>query len=384
MRITRRFRILPVTIIVLSLLLVSCGQSGEQTLPPLFGETTAASAPPVTETATEAATAAPTETPTTVPETVPETEPTETEKTAPDDVQGEVGWSSGIMVLNGRVMEMFYGNEDGITDYADRINRFAAMLPAGVRMVSMVSPTAGEFYTPAQYHEAVQSQRAAIDSIYEKLTPGIVTVNAYHTLLQHTDEYIYFRTDHHWTGLGAYYGYEALMQALGTEPVPLSEYDEYQLEGTYLGTLYRFVQGNATVTNNPDTVYMYKPKVYNATAHVYNDFTLTGGYAMHLLANQFTGNEKYLSFSGGDAPVLQITSEIGTGKKVVVIKDSYANALVPHLANHYDEAYIIDPRAVEGNLIDFISTVGADDVIVMNYAFAYANPTWNSRFELLF
>lgn len=392
MKSIRRLPLCLMLVIVLLVSVTACRGSGEPTMPPLFGtktdrtEASVNTPKPAEQPSDEVSQVHATEgePEPTITETAAPTEPEPTLKTAPDDVQGEVNWSNNLMVLNGRVMEMFYGNEAGITDYTARLNRFAAKLPADVRVVSMVSPTSGEFYTPAQYHSAVNSQMDAIQSIYDQLDDRYVTADSYHTLLQHTDEYIYFRTDHHWTGLGAYYGYHALMTAMGIEPKPLDEYTEYELSGTYLGSLYRWVQGNASVTNNPDHVFMYRPDDYSATAHVFTDFSLQGGYGMHLLATQFEGNEKYLSFSGGDAPLLQISSDAGTGKKVVVIKDSYANALVPHLANHYDESYIIDPRAISGNLIEFIKTVEADDVIVMNYAFAYSNPTWNEKFEALF
>lgn len=364
-----------------SLLLTACAGDSEPTIPPLFEDrTTAATGDEVPEP--------------TLPETV-DTEPVTTEppvteaptdppKEEPDDVQGEVSWNQGVMLLNDRALEIFGISEASINSYADRINRFQAALPSGINVVSMVSPTAGEFYTPAEFHTGSHSQKEAIQMIYNQLNDGIITVDSYDPLLQHTDEYIYYRSDHHWTGLGAYYGYAALMEAIGIEPRPLSDYQEYALSGSYLGSLWRFAQGNENIKNNPDTVYMYKPDDYNAKAWVYNTFDLVDGYAMHLLATQFEGDEKYLSFSGGDAPILAITSEAGTGRTCVVIKDSYANALVPHLANHYDEAYIIDPRAVEGSIVEFITRIAPDDVIVMNYAFAYANPTWNERFEALF
>lgn len=316
--------------------------------------------------------------------TVPEeTEPQTTEANkieAPEDVEGEVTFNEGVMIMNDRIMELFGINETGISNYANRINTLRNNLPDSVRLYSMVIPTSSEFYTPASYHTGNHSQRDAINMIYDKLQDDIVTIDAYNELLQHYEEYIYFKTDHHWTGLGAYYGYVAFCKGSGQDYLPLSEYEEYDL-GEFYGYLYSYGEGKSAI--KADNVTVYRPKDYDASAWVYPDSVKEGGYQMHLLATSWNpeSNEKYMAFSGGDAPLLQITSGVKNGKKLLVIKDSYAKALLPQLANNYEYVYEIDPRHFEGSIPKFVQEENISEVMVTNYSLATANPSWTAGFD---
>lgn len=315
--------------------------------------------------------------PTVPPETTP---PATTEKhiDQPHNAEGTPSFYEGVMTLNDRVMELFGLNEDGLTGYADKINRLRGLLPADVTLYSMVCPTASEFYTPEEFHTGGHSQRAAIDIINSKLDAGVTTIDCYDTLLQHYEEPIYFKTDHHWSGLGAYYAYQAFCEQTGQVPVPLSDYDQYDL-GEYAGTLFGYANGDPNVV--PDRFIMYRPKDYDASAWVYETPAMEGGFGMHLFATTWSGSEHYLAFSGGDAPIMKITSHIKNGKKILVIKDSFAKAFLPHLANNYEYVYEIDPRHFEGSIPQFVAQEGIGEVMVTNYTLATGNPTWLAGFD---
>ena len=93
-----------------------------------------------------------------------------------------------------------------------------------------------------------------IDLCYSKMAPNIVTVDAYAKLRNHTDEYIYFRTDHHWTQLGAYYAYTAFCEAAGFEAVPLEDFETGRYDN-FVGSMYTFTKGypqSDVLKNNPD------------------------------------------------------------------------------------------------------------------------------------
>ncbi len=300
----------------------------------------------------------------------------------PEDVEGEPSFNQGIMIMNDRIMELFGLNETGIANYSARINRLRDNLPASVTLYSMIVPTSSEFYTPADYHTGSHSQRTAINMIYDGLKDGVVPINVYDEILQHYNEYVYFKTDHHWTGLGGYYGYVAFCKDSGQEALPLSEYEEYDL-GIFYGYLYSYGEGKAAV--QADNVTVYRPKDYDATAWVYPESVKSGGYQMHLLATSWNpeSNEKYMAFSGGDAPLMQISSGIKNGKKILVIKDSYAKAFLPHLANNYEYVYEIDPRHFQGSVPQFVASEGIQEVLVTNYSLATANPTWTAGYDII-
>lgn len=105
-------------------------------------------------------------------------------------------------------MSLYGGDPASGKWYAQVLNSYHEELP-DVQIYNMIIPTAIEFYVPDKYRDLTQSQKAMIDLVYGTLDPSIKKVDAYSELAAHTDEYIYFRTDHHWTGLGAYYAYRA-------------------------------------------------------------------------------------------------------------------------------------------------------------------------------
>lgn len=369
-------------ILVLSLVLSvvsACAGDPSDYLDPETGKTEATEATKATDT-TESGTEESKKTENTKSSLTTPTPTTEERIEDPEDVEGEPTFNQGIMIMNDRIMELFGINETGISNYSARINKLRDNLPDSVILYSMIVPTSSEFYTPADYHTGGHSQRTAIKMIYDGLKDGVVPVNAYDEMLQHYEEYIYFKTDHHWTGLGAYYGYVAFCKDSGQEALSLSEYEEYDL-GTFYGYLYSYGEGKAAV--QPDNVTIYRPKDYDAAAWVYPDSVKSGGYQMHLLATTWSpdSNEKYMAFSGGDAPLLQITSGNKNGKKILVIKDSYAKAFLPHLANNYEYVYEIDPRHFQGSIPQFVSSEGIQEVLVTNYALATANPTWTAGFD---
>lgn len=321
-----------------------------------------------------------TKTPNTTQPSSTTTQPTEPRVENPEDVEGTPSFNQGVMIMNDRIMELFGLNETGISNYSARINKLRDNLPATVTLYSMIVPTSSEFYTPADYHTGSHSQRTAINMIYDGLKDNIIPIDAYDQMLQHYEEYIYFKTDHHWTGLGAYYGYVAFCKDSGQEALPLSEYEEHDL-GPFYGYLYSYGEGKAAI--KADNVTVYRPKDYEASAWIYPDSVKSGGYQMHLLATTWNpdSNEKYMAFSGGDAPLMQITSGVKNGKKILVIKDSFAKALLPHLANNYEYVYEVDPRHFKGSVPQFVSSEGIDEVLVTNYALATANPTWTAGFD---
>ena len=91
---------------------------------------------------------------------------------------------------------------------------------------------------------------------------SVVTVDAYSELRKHTDRYIFFRTDHHWTQLGAYYAYTAFCQSTGLEPVPIEDFETGSFEG-FVGSMYTYTSKypqSSILRDNPDTLYYYVPK----------------------------------------------------------------------------------------------------------------------------
>ena len=151
--------------------------------------------------------------------------------------------SGGQLALDeGRIMEIFKENPDARASYTATLNKIAGILPEGADMYLALIPTSIEF-TDSPYRSLSDSEKATIDAIYQGLA-GITPVNVYDRLAENADSYMYFRTDHHWTQRGAYYGYEALMGAMGKMPIPLAEMEADKQSG-FLGYLYNQAKINS-------------------------------------------------------------------------------------------------------------------------------------------
>lgn len=310
-----------------------------------------------------------------------EPEPTEPVEPPPLDPVDEIINTKQLLIINKRAMERYYGNEEKLKAYASRLNALDKKLGEGVQVYSLIAPTAIELYAPDEHHSGYSSQVMCIGIVRDALDPAIKSVDAYDALLYHRDQYIYYRTDHHWTGLGAYYAYQAFCESAGLEALALSDMEHYDIEGEYLGSLYR-VSKNDVLKNNPDTTEGWRPKAeYTATAWDNSEMTVT--YQVRLNDERSKGANSYLNFSGGDRALLKIVTDHEIGRKVLVVKDSFGNAFVPYLANHFDEVYVVDPRYYVRSLETLVKENGITDLIVLNYMFGTSNQTWLQGFDLI-
>ncbi|MBE6913350.1 MAG: hypothetical protein E7472_00235 [Ruminococcaceae bacterium] len=200
------------------------------------------------------------------------------------------------------------------------------------------------------------SQKATIDYAYA--ATGAATADIYSVLNAHRDEPIYYRTDHHWTTLGAYYGYTALAPALGFEPLPLSNYTPTVVSESFYGTTYSssgfswvapdsittyVEQGSAEITNYPEGA----PK----PGALYDESYLAK-------------KDKYSYFYGGNTPLLTIRTGNEDAPALLILRDSYMDSLSPFLFPHYSEIHIIDLRYYKTSIKAYIDANGIDSVLV--------------------
>lgn len=263
---------------------------------------------------------------------------------------------------------LFGGNKTQGARYASLISEYKRQLGDGVNVYNIVVPTSAEFYLPKKYAKYSNSEKEAIDYIYSNLTDGVIPVDAYSVLEQHKDEYIYFRTDHHWTDLGAYYAYTAFCNALGQTPPALEDYTVKTKQEPYVGSLFGYTN-DITLKNNPDTFTYYMTKTeYSAEGFYYNTLKSAGPTAVY--HEYAAGSSMYGTFLGSDSMHIKIKTKAGTGRKIVMFKESYGNAFAPYLIDSFDEIYIIDIRYFGKNALQYIRDVGATDVLFINNAFA--------------
>lgn len=256
----------------------------------------------------------------------------------------------------------------------------AAVKEKGVRVISCPAPTAVGIMVEKEYLEKLNCapQDDMINYLHSGMSEDIVKVDTFGNIVKHNDEYVYYRTDHHWTPLGAYYAYEALCEALGMEAAPLDSFEPWD-QGPFKGSLYGYVSRPYKLRIDNVTAYIPKGDI---SMVVYNQ----GGYPQDkpLLMDKTKEpeNAKYMTFMSGDYPLSEITNKsIPEGSSCVVIKDSFGNCFVPFLTQNYHKVYAIDYRKYSGlQLPQFVEEYDIDDVIFAPYLIATQSIQGNDMF----
>lgn len=227
-------------------------------------------------------------------------------------------------------------------------------------------------------------QQAYTQQIYQTLREvddQLEIVDFSDALSQHKDEYIYYRTDHHWTTLGAYYAYVAYCEQKGLTPVSLEELKENKVEDFY-GTFY----SKAKRPSQPaDTITWYDVDVdeFAFVANLQQDKQLAQlgevvqEDGLELLRvdgmmdqRKFEVRDKYAAFMWGNSGYVKIKSnhnlnhQEGKTSRLLLFKDSYANSMIPYLTYNYDEIIVVDLRYMAKSTKELMQEE-FDDIFVM-------------------
>lgn len=290
----------------------------------------------------------------------------------------------GIVILDTRAMEIYYGNKPNAKTYAEYLNAYAKDLESSANVYSMVIPKSCAYYIhdSKKYSNAWKYTVENFDVIKDSLS-GVKNVDVYNALLPHKDEDIYFRTDHHWTGLGAYYAAEELAKVAGVDFADLSTYEKKVRSG-FVGSMYVYTNYSATLLNNPEDFVTYVPSD-SYTATFYNQNFKNGReHDIYYYVNDKNIRNWYMTFINGDNNCVKIKSDVcKNGRKLFIIKDSYGDALAPYFLQSFEEIYIADLRKFELNAIDFIKENDITDVVFALSAYSATGSSVNKNIERL-
>ena len=231
-------------------------------------------------------------------------------------------------------------------------------------MYDLVIPTSIGVMLDEKVRDQLDSsdQDKAIQYLYSKMGDA-VTVPVLQLLRDHNDEYLYFHSDHHWTARGAYYAYTSLMQQMGKQANALDEYEKIEFDG-FKGSFYSETQ-NAKIS--VDICTAYKPKSETEMYLIQQDGTRLDWPVIQDVS-EWAARSKYNCFIGGDNPFTEITNKnLNDGSACVVIKESFGNALVPFLVDHYSKVYVLDYRYYKEMKLDaFVEKYKIQDVLFAN------------------
>lgn len=230
----------------------------------------------------------------------------------------------------------------------------ANMDKKGVSMHVMLVPTAGTILSDKLPTYAPYADQKAVIEYAKQQGLNIVDVTA--ALDAHKDEYIFYKTDHHWTSLGSYYAYSEWMKAMGRTADPISAFTKETLCDNFRGTTYSKV-------NYPFAAYDTIDAYYKTLNHEvdYNE----GDYVTDTIYERkfLEGTDQYATFLNSNQSVT-VVKGAGSGK-CLIVKDSYANCFAQFAVDDFEETHLIDMRFFRGTVKKYIEENGIDEVLVL-------------------
>lgn len=248
----------------------------------------------------------------------------------------------------------------------DAINRFCSQYP-DVHSYLMLAPDAASVqkerlpgYVPVAEQE---QQLQTLQRYQEEQNSSVTEIPLYETLRAHKDEYLYYRSDHHWTTLGAWYAYEKAAEVMNIPGV--AEKAEnigeklYPVTAQFQGTL--SARSGYQVSDDTIEVYWPEPETELVVTYVQEQIKSASLYASEKLSTK----DKYGMFLNGNHPLTEIRTMASTGRKLLLVKDSYANCFVPYLTGDFEEIVLVDPRYYYDNLGKLMEQYGFTDVLFL-------------------
>ena len=191
--------------------------------------------------------------------------------------------------------------------------------------------------------------------------PNAHMIYLYDTLEAHKDEQLYYRTDHHWTTRGAGYAYEKIAADMGLTAEDITKYEKHEADDFY-GTHYAKYKG---LFVRPDTIEYYDVPI--------DELKLQDKSVSNLMdTDKLKGYDKYAAFMYGNDGRYEVVAEKDTGRRLILLKDSYANCLIPYLVMNYDKITVMDLRYFGGSVLNELEEDPDADVLLM-YNWTFVN-----------
>ena len=247
-------------------------------------------------------------------------------------------------------LELAKRNASYISELANSFNVYVALAPTATSVLKDKLPNFAQPYDETSF----------ISLVYNSLSDKVHKVPLYETLSQHKNEYIYYKTDHHWTTLGAYYSYVAFCENANITPKSIDQFNINTVTDSFYGSL--FSKGNFTFIK-PDTLQIFSPKEPETLSVTYEATGVTTDTLYE--PSYLETKDKYSVFLDNNHPLIKIKTSAKTGKKLLIIKDSYANCFVPFLTSHYESIEILDLRLLTIPVKTYALENQIDDVLLL-------------------
>jgi len=248
--------------------------------------------------------------------------------------------------------------EDTIAKKLDLLDKLVEQYP---QIQVLLAPTADNILTEKLPFQAPYfDQRAFLSRVKDTIGEEHV-IDVFPVLSEHAQEAIYYKTDHHWTTTGAYYAYLEWAKANDFEPMDYSLDTLQAVTGDFEGTL----QSKLNMPVKGEEIHIFPQTLTSPVKLKYDMMLETESFYEE---KYLTGKNKYGYFLDDNHGLIEITTDGPAKKQLFIIKDSYANTMIPLLAEHYGKIYVLDLRYFNGKLFPFMESMdeyGNMDVLVL-------------------
>jgi len=301
-----------------------------------------------------------------------------------DNVANSGDDQQDYLILDDRILSVFVYSESSIWYYINTANTCFNAVPDYVNKYLMLAPSRMEFEEP-DIRLYSDEQKPVIDLVYENTDSLVRTVDCYTPLSEQDVNETYYRTDHHWSQFGAYFAAKAFFEEAGVDYVPIEQYDKF-VGKPFLGYLY--AQNNtmaAKLKTNPDKLeyYLYND-INNKETYYTNEENGTYLEGQDVMIDP--ARQGYYTFLQASCTYLVLEGSKNDGSCILVVGDSYADALVTWFAQSYERIILLDPREyIEGRtgFLNMIHTMGVTDFLIINHINDLEHVYYTSQIENL-
>ncbi len=236
-----------------------------------------------------------------------------------------------------------------INSFSQNKNVSIMIIPTSLEILSHLTPK----FSPKV------NQVSYLNFIKQNLNQNIKFINTLDILKTKNNEYIYYKTDHHYTTLGAYYCYIKFCENISLDYLSLDKFKVEEVSNDFLGSLYSKVNLNK---NQTDSIYIFTPL---NNPYVKVDYGNKFSNSLYEFSHLSNTRSQYNIFLDNNHPLIKITSSVKNGKNITIIKDSFANSFIPFLVNHFEEIHVIDLRFYNSNITNYINENNLNNILFL-------------------
>lgn len=293
------------------------------------------------------------------PELSPEASPVEPAVPAGEPDSDADFYPDGLFIYGDAFYSQAYYSETNSRWFAKTALYYSQLF--GTQVSVVIAPLSSMVIHSQKLASVIPDQKVMMDDMRALTDPAVNFVNTYDVLAAHDTEYLFYRTDHHWTQRGAYYAYAEFAKSVGLTPTPMEDLTYVVRNDDYHGSMYQFTMDDRAKTFSDQVEAWYPTKAHSMVTVTPAGETIT--YDSSIVSV----NNTYVTFIAGDNKYTVITvPDNPRDMTCLVLKDSFGNAFVPFLCEHYGTIVVVDPRFADENIYEKYAGMNFRDIIFVN------------------